>query len=222
MRRARSLSAAFTLIELLVVIAIVGVLIALILPAFASAREAARRAACSSNLRQYLVATETYRTDFNGLLPLAPGMETQLPPDNRFLTYFEVFSRYMDLPAREPDPASGEYPGHGVLYCPSDRESPRFGPHGYAYRAGWSIMGAVDPDTPQSVQRRLTLDADSAPNLIVLHEEMGYSHRRGVPNPPAVRTNWRQAAYADGRVDWVAGPPPWLDFGGGVIIAIGG
>jgi prepilin-type N-terminal cleavage/methylation domain-containing protein len=58
----------FTLVELLVVIAIIGILVALLLPAIQAAREAARRAACMNNLRQFGVAIQNFH-DQHGELP---------------------------------------------------------------------------------------------------------------------------------------------------------
>jgi prepilin-type N-terminal cleavage/methylation domain-containing protein len=66
---ARSRNDGFTLVELLVVIAIIGILVALLLPAIQAAREAARRTACQSNLKQVCLATINYETQTKKLPP---------------------------------------------------------------------------------------------------------------------------------------------------------
>ena len=77
---------AFTLIELLVVVAIIALLIAILLPSLAAARERGRVVVCLSNLRSVGTAIRTYAMENGSAIPFGP----KAPPMRNSATFYPI------------------------------------------------------------------------------------------------------------------------------------
>ena len=85
----------FTLIELLIVIAIITILLAILLPVFATAREKARQASCASNLKQLGLAVLQYSQDYDDSWPWAfAGLQGGVGWAGRVYAYVKSTNAY--------------------------------------------------------------------------------------------------------------------------------
>ena len=110
---------AFTLVEMLVTIAVIGILIAIILPALAHARNSGRKVVCLSNLRSLGFGLQVYLDDGDGLLPRA---DWQADLSRNHLAPFDLVARHLE--ATWPPPFDGEQFARSQPWmCPSDRFS---------------------------------------------------------------------------------------------------
>jgi prepilin-type N-terminal cleavage/methylation domain-containing protein/prepilin-type processing-associated H-X9-DG protein len=130
---------AFTLVELLVVIGVIAVLVAILLPVMARARESARRVQCLSNLRQLGIATVLYAHHNRGLVPsVATSSGSPVPHD---WLHWQTKPTARDLQQSAIAPYLSRPLSPRVFVCPSDDPdmhrsnwyAPTYGPYLYSY-----------------------------------------------------------------------------------------
>ncbi len=158
----------FTLVELLVVIAIIGILIGMLLPAVQQVREAARRTACSNNLKQVSLAAHNYESTFGTfpkgqVTPRDPGYVATTPP-----TIGHRSTLFLLLPFIEQNNLHDYISEQGVL------QDTKF-------------YYDIDPTTPMALPM---VEAFVCPSMLEPDEISVPSEKTPAPIPVAARTDY--------------------------------
>jgi len=174
------------LTQLLAVVGVIGVLLALLLPATQSAREAARRMSCSNNLKQIGLALHNYHDVYKQFPPATIG-PYDVPRERQFswlvalLPFLEQQNMYdalrLDLPWDHPHNAGLLQMYRPYVICPSDPTIQRT-QEGYTRTSYAAVTGANFTDGPGSpdgvigLDRGMTLGGitDGTGNTIVVAE----------------------------------------------------
>lgn len=201
----------FTLIEILVVVSIIALLIAILLPTLRSAREAARRAVCLSNIRQLSIATYNYAID---------------DAEGTLVTGYSGSHRQFNFGIYHQFSQSGQWHqrfiGQGVLYrdgritnrdafvCPSETDGLLQNPDFSPWPPGVPSNSSTRSDYSSRPDKRHWSDASNPADKLLTLEDITnprhtlYSDRSSrISNIDARHRDGLNTGYLDGSAQWV-------------------
>lgn len=179
-----------TLVEVLMTIGVIGVLLTIVMTVALPTGEKAKRAVCLSNLRSLFIATESYRSDHQGMLPLATRA---LIPAYGWLQPLDQLAPYLSTPIPSCGPMTGCSTGPPFV-CPSDSYDAADVGASYMYFP-FNFMTVLG-------QRGGTEFYREAPRHPVFLDNPRGFHRRALPGE---HRDWRgdQAVNERGELGWI-------------------
>ena len=191
----------FTLIELLVVVSIIALLVSILLPSLAKAREHARRAVCSSNQRQMGICVSLYGHDYNDFIPHMYGYFGDYPIGS-YIWYPPTWTN-IGLLIRRPANPDGQQPAGGYLepeflYCPTagvfEIDDPDY---------GWQNAGRMDKSVIVDYGLRTLNGPDGTKLQQLASEQRAVAMDSPVyVGPKNVHPDGLNVLFPDGHVKW--------------------
>jgi len=210
----------FTLIELLVVIAIIAILAAILFPVFAKARDKARQATCTSNLKQIGLAAMQYAQDYDEFLPHSG---TAYQCGSAMPNWKELIAPYVGVSPTAKNLESG------VFRCPSQPNkscgNAGYGDGGKYGGYGWNFLYMGNAASTSSLTAWVNLAKDPGPSTTIMAGETSDYYASAGDTSNAVRAFYIYASpaasegnkfvchrhndggnfiWADGHVTWIS------------------
>jgi len=208
---------AFTLVELLAVIAIIGILAALLMPAFGGVREKASRVKCANNLRQCGVALFAYAGEHNGELPASAGVLPNTPASRAYPDYIGSTPQDSLVSLLQ-----GYVTDFRIWGCPSINAVPINDPTNsglrstYQYFAGFYLVGSTKINSQRmagvAARSLLMQDCTYTYNAWRSCHNSGGVRTTSDPNNPSFTLYFggvptgMNVLFGDGSVKWVSFP----------------